>query len=252
VWQLFDTPAWIALGLMLAFIVAYARKVPCGAWLMLLCLLGGTTLYTLLWFITLDAHEYYFIIPMLLPMLLVGLFLWALRGAYPRVFTSHWTRIAFLLLIGYHAVYAANNHQMRTRGNGQFKGEDFLPLYHPGEVHFWDMVQYWNMAPILHIEPYNRSIGIERDDLVFNMSDETVCASLYLMDQRGWVNYGMIPTDTVAWNARIRAGAKYLFVHESQFNDQPQLAPYMRHQIGAFEGMRIFDLRGLNAAHARP
>lgn len=243
VWQLFDTPAWIAFGLMLTFLFLNARRVAAGAWLLLACLAGGIVLYTLLWFITLDAHEYYFINPMVLPILLVGVFLWTLGKTYPKLFNSPITRVAFALLLCYHTVYAANNHRMRTRGRVQLKEENYLPIYHPAEVHFWDMAQYWDMEPMLTITQYNRSIGIKKEDPVMCMTDATICASLYFMDQRGWTTYSFTSTDTASWNARIRAGAKYLFVKEGQWEGQSVETAYMTKQIGAYKGILIYDLR---------
>lgn len=243
VWQLFDTPAWIIFGAMLMFLLVHARHVERSAWLALTCLVAGVTLFTLLWFITLDAHEYYFIVPLLLPLLITVLFLLVLRRVYEKAFNSRWTMVAFLVLLGYHAVYAANNQRMRTRGRVPLNAENYLPIYHPAEVHFWDMAQYWDMEPMLTITPYNRSIGIYKEDRVMCMSDATICASLYFMDQRGWTTYSFTSTDTASWNERIRAGAKYLFVKEGLWDGHPVESSYMTKQIGAYKGMLIYDLR---------
>lgn len=242
VWQLFDTPAWIMLGAMLLFLVLHFKRLLLSEWLVLACLLGGVALFTLLWFITLDAHEYYYIIPLLLPILVMALFLRVLRTTYPRVFTSAWTMGAFVVMLSYHAVYASNNHRMRTRSNGPFVPEHYLPLYHPDEAFFWDMAQYWSMVPCLRMEPYLTSIGVGHDDKIIIINDRSVCAGLYLLKREGWVNFGMDPFNSAALEARIRQGAGYFMYQENFWTPEPWLLPYLGRQVGEFEGMRVFAL----------
>lgn len=242
VWQLFDTPAWIMFAAMLLFLVLHFKRLELSEWLVLFCLMVGVTLFTLLWFITLDAHEYYYIIPLLLPLLIMVLFLRVLRSNHPRVFASAWTIGAFVVLLSYHAVYASNNHRMRTRSNGPFVPEHYLPLYHPEEAFFWDMSQYWSMVPCIRMEPYLTSIGIGRDDKILVANDRTVCAALYLLKREGWVDFGMNPFDASALEARIRQGARYFMYHENYWTPEPWLLPYLDRQVGQFEGMLIFVL----------
>ncbi|TXI78361.1 MAG: hypothetical protein E6Q44_11720 [Flavobacteriales bacterium] len=242
VWQLFDTPAWIMLGALLLFLITQAPHVPRTGWLALLTLMGGVTLFTLLWFITLDAHEYYFIIPLLLPLVLIVLSLSVIRTRFPRAFGSPWLLAAFALLFVYHAVYAGNNHRMRTRVQGGFDPKSFLPIYHPEEAHFWDMAQYWALGPCLRMKPYLRSIGITDQDRILLPTDKTVCASLYLLGHEGWVGYGLEPFDQAALEARERNGARYFIYHKDHFVVEPWLEPYLDRPVGAFEGMLIFKL----------
>lgn len=242
VWQLFDTPAWILFGVMVLFLLAHARRLEAGAWLALLGLLAGVTLFTLLWFITLDAHEYYFIMPLLLPLFLAVCSLLVLKRRYPGVFTSRWSRSLFFLLLVYHAVYASNNHRIRTRVKGAFVAEHYLPIYHPAEAEFWDLVQYWSMVPCLRMEPYLEQIGIGREDRILVANDCTVCAGLYLLKREGWVDFGMNPFDAHALDARIRQGARYFMYQVDYWTPEPWIKPYLTKQVGYFEGMLIFDL----------
>lgn len=243
VYQLFDTPAWILFGLLLLFLLHHARHVPLVLWIATVVLAAGTVLYTLLWFITLDAHEYYFIHPIILLMLLAGTALWTLRERYPEAFSSVYLRGAFLLFLGYHVVYAANNHHVRTRGDGPLREGEFLPLLHPAEVAFWDRMQYWTMKPMLSMAPYLRSIGVQQEDLVMCMSDRTVTGALYFLKQRGWVDFAINPLTPEAIDARIKAGASYLLLYEGDWDDRPDLHRFMTRQIGYYKGMRVFDLR---------
>lgn len=245
VYQIFDTPAWIMFGVLLAFLLLHARRVPAIIWIALVALSIGITIYVLLWFITLDAHEYYYIHPMILLMLLLGIFLWSVKEIYPKAFRSVPLRAAFLLLFSYHAIYATNNHLMRTRGNVPFRAAEFLPLFNEHEAHFWDMMQYWSLGPMFTIEPYLRSLGIQRNDLVMCMNDQTVCSSLYLIHQRGWVDFGVGDPVEKGIDERIAAGAKYLLLYQGHWDDRSELQRFMTDQIGEYQGMRVFDLRSL-------
>lgn len=242
VWQLFDTPAWVMFGGMLVFLLLHPRHIPRAGWVILSALFAGVTLFTLLWFITLDAHEYYYIIPLLLPITVFVLFLVALKSRYPTIFASRWVMGGFMCLFVYHAVYARNNHRMRTNWGGPFKEEAFLPIYHPDEAHFWDMIQYWSMGPCLRMVPYLDSLGIQKSDRIFVATDKTVCAALYLLERDGWVDFGINTFDAQAMNLRIQQGAKYFLYHKDFFTVEPWLLPYLDHQIGEFEGMLIFEL----------
>lgn len=252
VWQLFDTAGWIALGLMLVASLVYFRKISPALWLVFATLFGGVTLFVLLWFIALDAHEYYYIIPLALPMVLMVIFLLAFRSRYPAVYNSRWFIGAFVLLLIYHAIYASNNHRMRTRSSGTLVTSDYLPLYHPGEVHFWDMVQYWSMGPCFRIKPYLESVGVARDARIFVGTDRSVCAALYLLEREGWVDFGIPEMNAEAFESRIAQGAQYLLVYSAYWEIQPWMEPYLKRQVGEFEGMRVYELQHAATPIAAP
>jgi len=243
VYQLFDTPGWYVLLGMLVYVVLSWKAALRMLGVPLLFLVIGVLLYSILWWEALDGHDYYYIIPMIVPVVLLATFLDTLRRRHPKVFASPWTVAAFASLVVYGVVYTANNHEMRTRGNGPLITERLLPLYSAKEFAFWDGLRYGSMADMLDLEPYNRSIGIRSDDLVINFDDPSVCAALYLMRQRGWVQFGSSFGTEEDVQRLIDLGASYLFVVNERWLAEPYLQRFYRYPLGQHRSVRVFDLR---------
>jgi hypothetical protein len=243
VFQIFDTPVWLAFGLMACYLLWSVRHASRPLGIITLMLMAGTVLYILLWWVTLDSHDYYYINPLITLVAFVALFFEALRRRHPRIFRSPWAMAAFFGLVGYSVLYTANNHQMRTRGNTPMRAEYVLPLYHEGEIFYWDMSQYWDMKDMLDLEPYNRSLGIKEDDMVISLEDRTVCAALYLMHQRGWVQFGQTFANSSEIRDLIDHGASYLFAVSPEWLDKPYMQEFYRYPLGQHGAVRVYDLR---------
>ena len=243
VYQLFDTPAWCALWGMAAYVLVMHRHVSRSLAAITILLAAGTVLYILLWWVTLDAHEYYYINPLVTIVALIALFLDTLRRRHPAALRSPIALGAFALLVSYDTVYTANNHEMRTRGDEPLSQVDLLPLYHDREYAFWDQFQNWSYREMLDLEPYNRSIGIAPDDPVLVPEDESVCAALYLMGQRGWAQFAQRFDDEASVQERIDLGAAYLIVRDQNWLNKPHMQRFYAHPIGQHRSVRVFDLR---------
>ena len=243
VYQLFDTPVWAVFGAMVIYLLWNARHAARALGAITLMLAAGTVLYILLWWVTLDSHDYYYINPLITLIALTFTFFHALRKRHPAFYGSYWSLAGFTLLVAYSTLYTANNHEMRTRGNSPLRAEKLLPLYHDGEIVYWDLSQYWDMRDMLDIEPYNRSLGIGPDDMVINLEDRTVCAALYLMGQRGWVQFGQAFASAEEVQGLIDKGASYLFVTSPEWLEKPYMQPFYQNPMGAHRSIRVFDLR---------
>ncbi|MBX2973629.1 MAG: glycosyltransferase family 39 protein [Flavobacteriales bacterium] len=243
VMQVFDTPVWyafLAMSIYLLWVRIHVFRPLAGIFILLLM---GSIGYLLLWWEILDGHEYYLVVPMVMLIALVALFLDTLHRRHPAAFRSYGMLGGMALLVAYSVLYAANNHKMRTRGNGPLTADMVLPLYHAGEIAHWDLIQHWGMSDMLDIEPYNRSIGIRPDDLVINVDDRSVCAALYLMRQRGWVRFGQAFESEAEVQELIDLGASYLFVVDPEWLDKPHMQRFYRYPIGSHRSVRIYDLR---------
>jgi hypothetical protein len=244
VFQVFDTSAWLVLVGMAAYLIFNLQKVPRVLGWITLILAGGTVLYILLWWVTLDSHDYYYINPLITLVALLCTFLVTLKRAHPAVFNSKWSIALFGLLLAYNVLYTANNHEMRTRGDGPLLATDVLPLYHgDAELRYWDLNQRWVSRYFVDIEAYDRSLGITEDDLVIQVDDRSVCASLYLMRQRGWVQFGSSFGSAAEIDDLISKGASYLFVVTKEWLEEPHMQPYYRYKMGQYHNVRVFDLR---------
>lgn len=245
VYELFDPAAWIAMAGMLVYLALHLRHVPRTAIVLNGSLLLGALGYTLLWYETLEAHDYYFINPMIALVALMATFLSTLRKCHPRIWASGGARVLFLSLLCYNLAYAANDMWMRTRGNSTLTAAKVWPLHHGKQIWYWDLSQYWGMERVLEIEPYLRSIGVKEDDLVICAHDNTLCAMLYLCGQRGWNEFWEPLKEAGQVDELIAHGARYLIVKDDELTSRPFMTPFLSHMIGEQDGVRVYDLRGL-------
>ena len=93
------------------------------------------------------------------------------------------------------------------------------------------------------ITPYIRSLGIKRSDKVISIPDESINITLYLMDQKGFDDFGF--NDLKDGN-RIKKfeelGAKYLFLNDSTYTSKNWLKPYLKNKIGSYQNISIYAL----------
>jgi hypothetical protein len=209
-----------------------------------LLLVAGCVLYVLLWWITLDNHDYYYICPLVTLVSLVGTALGTLKREHPKAFASRWTLVAVSVLLAYNVAYARNNHLMRTRGETDLDGKNYLPVFHEKELDYLRGARYWERLGLLDMEPYSRSIGIAPEDSVVCVSDVSVCASLYLIGQRGWMNFGDQIRDSADLQHTVDHGAKYLFILNNADGIPDYVNPYKGKPIGQHMGVDIFDISG--------
>lgn len=243
VFQLFDTPAYLVLLGLAAYCVYRMPRMPRALTLLLTCLFLGVVLYVLLWFITLDNHDYYFIAPLVLPMVLIVASLWLMARFDPAVFRSKAAKAAFASLLVYHAVYAANNHQMRAHGPSPLDKEAILPLYHCAELDHWYYTQYWSLFGLLDIEPLAREVGVRPEDLVITVPDGSVCQALYLSGQRGFNEFGDIHLGCADIADRVARGAKYLYLVDRDPGVMARLEGCLGQPLLVHHGVEIHDLR---------
>ncbi|MGC9341199.1 MAG: hypothetical protein ACP5E3_00715, partial [Bacteroidales bacterium] len=98
-----------------------------------------------------------------------------------------------------------------------------------------------NISAFNEISPYLRTIGIDEDDRVISISDNSINSTLYLMSQKGWTNYG-IRSDSLNIRKRIEMGAKYLLINDPDSYENENIKPFLRNKIGEFEHIEIYKL----------
>lgn len=116
------------------------------------------------------------------------------------------------------------------------------------DFEFWKYKQanYRNHLEALEtVTPFLRSLGIQRDDLVISIPDGSINISLYLMDQKGFTDYGYSETKGKV-HERIerfkQIGAKYLIVNKPEAIQHEDFAPYTQNKIGVYKNIQIFSL----------
>jgi hypothetical protein len=96
------------------------------------------------------------------------------------------------------------------------------------------------------ITPYLRSLGIERTDKVISIPDISFNITLYLMDQKGWTDYGDVNLNRSEKIAKkIKSGAEYLIINDSTIYKKDNIQPYIKNKIGSYKNIDIYDLRNL-------
>lgn len=245
VFQIFDTTVWVVLCAALIALIINVRRLPWPVAILNALLLVGVIAYTFLWFHALDGHDYYFINPMIMLLVLWSSFLWWLRRDHPTWFHAALVKIGFSLLLLFNVAYAANNMQMRYTVFAPIDTTKILPIYHEHELPFWSAMDYYGVRSALEMEPTLDMLGIPKDALVIYLDDISINGALYLMGRKGFTNYGHDWSDPKTFERLKERGASYLIFSEAHWLEDPVLQPYLEHPLGRHGWAYIFDLRDL-------
>lgn len=245
VFQVFDTTVWVVLCAALITLIINVRRLPWPVAMLNALLLVGVIAYTFLWFHALDGHDYYFINPLIMLLVLWSTFLWWLRRDHPTLFHAPWLKLLFTLLLLFNVAYAANNMQMRYTVFAPIDTTKILPIYHEHELPFWSAMDYYGVRSALDMEPTLDKLGIPKDALVIYLDDISINGALYLMGRKGFTNYGHDWSDPGTFERLIERGASYLIFSEAHWLEEPVLQPYLERPLGRHGWAYIFDLRDL-------
>jgi hypothetical protein len=94
------------------------------------------------------------------------------------------------------------------------------------------------------IQPYLRELGIKRSDKVISIPDYSPNISLYLMDQKGYTDFGFndLKNDH-RMDKFIQSGAGYLIINDSSLlSKRKYLKSYTSNQIGEYKNVSIYKL----------
>ncbi len=245
VFQIFDTTVWAVLGVAFVAVVMNVRRIPWPVTLLNGLLLIGVTAYTILWFHSLDSHDYYFINPMIALLVLWATFLWWLRRDHPHLFQARWLKVVFTALLLFNVAYAANNMLMRYTVHAPIDRSGLLPIYHEHEFTLWNATDYYGIRSTLDMEPALDALGIGKNELVIYLDDISINGSLYLMGRKGFTDYGHDWSDPATFERLIELGATFLMFADERWLDDPVLEPYLERPFARHRWAYIYDLRKL-------
>ncbi len=246
VFQVFDTSAWILFGVAAVVLLMHLRQLPRAVVLLNLLLIMGAAAYIVLWFNALLFHDYYFINPQIMLVVLWVTFLWWLHTHHADIAVSRWARWSMGALVLFNLAHAANNMHMRYNEGGPLMRSSLLPLYHDQELPYWNTISYGPMSDLPTITPFLREHGVMESDKVIFLDDASINASLYLMGQPGYTRFGWELDSAATYDRLIGLGAKYLLFAEGSWLERPFLRPYLRRPLGQYGAVRLFDLQGLD------
>lgn len=205
----------------------------------------GVTLFLILWYDVLDVHDYY--LTNLLIFSVITLFNFFIMCKNVKLLQSKIFAGFFVILLIYSIFYAAAFNSIRYFSPSEktiyscvLKKEwlDEMRWYH------WNYKNYFKAYET--IEPYNRSLGIKRTDFVVSIPDPSINISLYLMDQKGFTDYGYLDLGEEKMKRFIKIGAKYLFVNDKKVYEENYIQPYIKNKIGSYQNIDIFYLANTN------
>jgi len=217
------------------------RKIPLFAYLSNILIFIGGLSYFILWGRALNNHDYYFIALLILfPGILLPFILY-IKTNYIQIFRGAITKVFVCVLLLFNITYCYSIIKLKTRaqsGNFIFVGSH--ELVRGLRWVNWDTE--YNCMRFATIEPYNRSIGIQKDDKVISISDPSPNGSLFLMNQKGWTGF-YCQRKSEQINFFIEKGAKYLFISDLKLLDESFLQPFINDPIGNYKDIIIFRLK---------
>ncbi len=205
----------------------------------------GTALFVLLWFVALDNHDYYFIVPMNTLVVLLVSTMNGLRARLPRPMSAPLVRAILVVFFAINALYAREDHVMRTRGPMSVDALQLLLPHGQALEQHYSYMGYWQYEPLLDIRPRMRAHGIRKDDKVIVLPDESIGVGPYLVGQRGENSVSLYIIDAPAVHRAIARGAAYLVLLEVPEEWRPWIGPFLEHPLFEHRGVRVYDLRPL-------
>jgi len=220
--EYFWPPLQYATIVVWVFMLFKIRKIkPFYGFLLIVMPIASLAIYAL-WFQLLEAHDYYLISQMQSFIIIWIIFFIYLKD---KRFWNHWT--ACIPLIAVFAVLANNG---RYRHSERYMG--------------WMNEHYkLHLEALTEIEPYFQKWGIEPNDKVISIPDNSMVGSLYYMNRIGYINFGNDFSREETFRKRINQGAKYLIVIDTTVLKQPAVQKFATDTIGRYRNVIAYRLK---------
>ena len=183
----------------------------------------GMLFQLILWFQVLEGHDYYMINLLVVFVLVWGVFFTQFKRLNPRL-----RNIAYILAIAFFTWNAITCHE---RIQKRYEG--------------WMNEMYHRMKALREIEPSFREWGIQPEDRVISLPDNTINASLYYMNRKGYTEFGSDFSKKETFYQRIEQGAKYLVVNDSTIIQNEPLKSFTLNETGRFNNIIVYDLQNI-------
>lgn len=176
---------------------------------------AGSVVYSLLWFRAYYHHDYYMINPF------IGI-VWILVAACSIIDKAEpGFRKWFALLII--PVLFLSAKQGRKIQLDRYYAPEFKCV---NEAYFT-------------IEPYLRSIGISRHDIVYSVPDHSPNVTLYYLNQQGWTSGTKENPD---FKKIVGRGIKYFITSDTSYIHAPSFASNIGSLVGSYKGIYIYKV----------
>ena len=220
--EYFHPSLLVLTGILWIFLLTRPRKIKAFYFYMLLVIPLGSILYLLLWFQALEGHDYYLTNIFIFVLIVWGVFFISFRNSK---WLSNW--FAYALLFAYLAFLG-------------IKSNNRLEQRFEGWMNEWYVK---NLKEVGELEPVLDSLKIGSEEKVISIPDVSINATLYLMNRKGWTDYGSNFKDTTIIEKRISDGAKYIVINDSTaFADYP-IEKYLNKKIYKGKHTWIYSLK---------
>ena len=203
-------------------------------------------LYILLFFQAFNVHDYYLTNMLIFIPITLLTFLDLINNTHPDILTSKKVKIFAVLCLSL-IIYST---ALKTRI--KYSSADFL-VRNTLKV-FKRSTPYWDWYHAHYAETYKsletitlylRKLGIKRTDKVISIPDVSINTTLYLMDQKGFTDFGYGEfTGEERMKKFIALGARYLITNTRSVEEQEFLKPYLKNKIGSYHNVNIYKLEG--------
>ena len=239
----------LSLLLFIALLLSF-KKVNKLLMLITICTFVALVCYIILFFQVFGhGHDYYLIDLLIFPIAVFVTFLSFMKDNYPQFFNSKTLKIIISIVLANSIYYCAIYNRIKYDSNDKFVKTSFIIDKEQQGYFNWIHSNYTNTMEALEtITPYLRSLGIQRTDKVISIPDQSINISLYLMDQKGFTDFGynIINDEEKKIKKCISMGAKYLIINDRNIlKGKNQLSLYTKKEIGEYGNISIFDLRDL-------
>jgi len=223
--EFFSPPLQYATVLVWIFMLFKIKKIkPFYGFLLIIMPLGFASIL-ILWFQVLEGHDYYMITQMQ-----VLVIVWAIFFSYlkDKKFWSHPLVYGLLLVV---FALLANDGMIRHKARYEGWMNEGFKLH---------------MEALTEIQPYFNLWKIQPEDKVISIPDNSINASLYYMDRKGYTDFGSDFSREEVFRKRIYQGAKYLVINDSTILDRPLIQKYTTNFVGQYRNVKVFKLQAGN------
>jgi hypothetical protein len=222
-WAYFYRITQLMFAIMLLYILTNFRKTNRTLYFLTSMITIGFCGFLILFFDAL-GHDYYVINLLILAPFIQLTFMHTLKSRFNKIYYSFIFRI-FLLAFLIHNIDFA-----KRRITDRYNPDGWQNSYYRKDIRVFEEIQ-----------PYLRSIGIQKEDRVISLSDNSINITLYLMNQKGWTNYG-INADSTMIRQKIAMGAKFLLISDKEQYKNKNIVPFTCNKIGTFKTIDVFKL----------
>jgi hypothetical protein len=207
----------------------------------------GVIIYLVLFYKAFDMHDYYLTNLLIFLPITILTFFSALKKQYVNLFESKITKAAFAILLIFSIYNCAVQNRVKYSAGDKIAKYSFV--LDNKEVDYWNWYHWWydnHLGAYESITPYIRSLGIQPTDKVISIPDQSINITLYLMNQKGFTDFGYSGYATEDRIGKfISLGAKYLFINDTLLYEKDYIKPFLKNKIGSYRNIEIYDLRRL-------